>query len=266
MKSSSRNYFRNWVSKQPNPGWNLMPLTHISGGFGAQDIVSSGTIETRKCKVMNEELIYSFYGRAGYRVGETGAINLEGYCPFCFVLDGNLLNKSEAIFPFDTGAYENRIFKPYMGDSVSYSDFEISHDTSLPNKLISTVFQNKENYFNADKAKINDKDTVSSAGDMHVQSYISLISAPNRNGPDDRVSSIEVLFSKNINISQNLKAIIVPHTLWNNTSEAEWLKTLAKSNIEIATYAFYGGRSADHYHALIETELRQIFQKWNVLA
>ena len=68
--SGGRSSFRDWVDKQPDPKWGLMPLTHITKGIGAEDIIKAGEIKPVDCAVFNQPLAYFFYGRPAYRISE----------------------------------------------------------------------------------------------------------------------------------------------------------------------------------------------------
>jgi hypothetical protein len=95
--------FREWVDQQPNPNWPLMPLTHITKGVGAADIIKAGAVNPEHCSVFGEPLAYFFYGRPAYRVSGDGAVKIEAACPFCFVFNAAMIDQAKAIFAFDTG-------------------------------------------------------------------------------------------------------------------------------------------------------------------
>jgi hypothetical protein len=116
--SGGREGFRQWVSKQPNPGWKLMPLTHISKGITADDIIHSGAISPIKCGVFNEPLAYFFYGRPAYRLNGDDVIKMEAACPFCFVFDSGLIEKAKFIHAFDTGAFAKRLYNHVLMDEM----------------------------------------------------------------------------------------------------------------------------------------------------
>src|SRR5215217_5621888 len=97
--------FREWVDKQSDPGWGLMPLTHITKGIGAEDIIRSGSVSPTHCDVFDEPLAYFFYGRPAYRVTGDGAIRVEAACPYCFIFSSALIETATDIYAFDTGPF-----------------------------------------------------------------------------------------------------------------------------------------------------------------
>ncbi|RYZ67628.1 MAG: hypothetical protein EOP09_10715 [Proteobacteria bacterium] len=265
MKNSKRRYFQQWVAKQPAPGWKQLPLTHISKCVTAQDILVENKIEPQKCKVFDELLVYLFYGRAAYRVAGDGAIKLEAACPVCFVFNSDLLAQAVKIYPFDTGAFDARMYKPFLPDEMAIDDFSISDDVELANQLIQKVFGKLESYISGDASKIGPPDTLCEPGDLHARSYLELASSKGRNEPDDRVCSIEALFDKPIELDKHLHAVIVPHTLWNDATKTAWLSGIEKFGAEILTYEFIPGRLPEYYQSQIEAELKSFFRSRSII-
>lgn len=58
---------------------------------------------------------------------------------------------------------------------------------------------------------------------------------------------------------------MVPHTLWGTSGQAPLLKTLGDKGVEIIPYMFVPGKHAEHYHALLENEVRNLYAKWGLL-
>jgi hypothetical protein len=255
-------YFKEWLSKVGSNQQSLLPITHISKGFSARKIIDSGLIAPVECPVFKEDLVYAFYGRVAYRVAGGGPLKLEGVCPFCFVFDGELVKRSKHVHPFDTGAYAKRLYKHVFDDQLEISDFEISGDPQLPNALVHRIFGGAENYLVGNLSEVPSADDLCAPSEMEVRAYHELISSLGRNEPDDRVYSIEITFSDALLLSEHLKAVIVPHTFWTTEHPAEWLTGLHNDGVEIATYEFHPGRSADYYHAHLESQLRDLFRNW----
>src|SRR4051812_47197964 len=103
--SRGRPGFREWVDRHPDPEWKPMPLTHISRGLGAEDIIRDGRISPKKDGSVDGPLAYFFYGRPAYRIGGDDAVKVEAACPYCFIFSADLIDSSSAIHAFDTGAF-----------------------------------------------------------------------------------------------------------------------------------------------------------------
>ncbi len=257
--------FRDWVDKQVEPNWPLLPLTHITKGLVAEDIVRSGRIEPVSGSAFKQPLAYFFYGRAGYRVSGEKTINLAAASPYCFVFKPELIRRAWRIFAFDTGAFHKRLFSHVLPDEINVGDFSLERDEDRPNKLISAVFGRLYEYFKGDRSAVRPASDISDPWDLLVEAYVKLLTSPGRNEPDDRICSIEVTFSDPVLLSDHLQAIIVPHTMWRDGRGAPWLEQLKASNVEIRTYEFIPGRSPAEYQSLMELELGSLFHEQSYL-
>jgi hypothetical protein len=176
--------FREWVDRQSDPGWGLMPLTHISKGIGAEDIVRADAINPSHCEVFNEALAYFFYGRPAYRVGGDGTVKVEAACPYCFVFDSSLIHNAKSIHAFDTGAFHKRMYKHILLDEMAVEDFSLERDPLRPNRVIANVFTTMESYFEGDITKATPAIERTKAWEFHARAYLQLLASPGRNEPD----------------------------------------------------------------------------------
>ncbi|BCG84799.1 hypothetical protein MesoLj113c_09090 [Mesorhizobium sp. 113-3-9] len=262
--TGGRPAFRKWVDGHAAPKWGLMPLTHVTKGIVAEDIIESGTVAASDCDVFKEPLAYLFYGRPAYRVAGDGVIKVEAACPFCFVFDAALISKAKAIFPFDTGAFSKRLYSRILIEEMAIEDFSLETDTSRPDRIIAAVFESRRGYFEGDTSKIN-ASKAAEPWDFHARAYLDLLASPGRNEPDDRVCSIEVIFGESIPLRGNLLAAVVPHTLWNDDKRAPWLEKLVQSGVGISPYIFVPGRHPDYYQAQLEVAVRELYVSWGAL-
>jgi hypothetical protein len=260
--TGGRPEFRTWVDQQQDPGWTLLPLTHISKGLGAEDIIRAGQVSVSQCDVFNEPLAYFFYGRPAYRITGDGAVKVEAACPYCFVFDAALIRSCKAILAFDTGAFDKRLYKHVMLDEMKIEDFSLERDERRPNRIIGSVFSSLRTYFDGDTTKIA-KDQVR-PWEFLTRAYLDLLTSPGRNEPDDRICSIEIVFGADVPLTGNLKAVVVPHTLWDPSAKAPWLDTLSAAGVEIEPYLFVPNRHPEHYHALLESAVRKLYVSWGI--
>lgn len=257
--------FREWVDKQPDPGWTLMPLTHICKGVRAEDILRDGRIGINDDGVFAEPLAYFFYGRPAYRVAGDGAVKVEAACPYCFIFNGDLIRRAKAIHAFDTGAFDKRMYKHIVMEEMQVEDFSLETDVNRPNKIIAKVFATKASYFDGDISKVAKYDEVAEPWEFHARTYLQLLSSAGRNEPDDRICSIEVVMGDPIQLDNSLRAVVVPHTLWDDQSRAPWLEAIAAKGVEVLPYLFVPGRHPEHYHAMLEAKVREAYQRWDAL-
>ena len=88
----------------------VFPMMHSCECFDSRLIIKSERLESRPCKVLNKDVLYFFYGKPSYPVGEKVEGNRTDieYCPVCFIVNPDKV-KIYRVFPFDTGAFNANI-------------------------------------------------------------------------------------------------------------------------------------------------------------
>jgi hypothetical protein len=114
-----------WVSQQSKPNWKPLPLTHITKGVAAEDIMRRGRVEPTDCPVFGQPLAYFFYGRPAYRIAGERVIKAEALCPFCFIFNPSLIDRAKAMHAFDTGAFSKRMYSSIFSDEMELNDFRL---------------------------------------------------------------------------------------------------------------------------------------------
>lgn len=259
MGDNSRPEFREWVDRQPAPGWGLMPLTHISKSLIAKDIAREGRIAPAHCPVFERALAYFFYGRPAYRTKGDGPVRNLAACPMCLIFDPSIIEAADCIHPFDTGAFNSRLYKHVMLDEMNIADFSLGTDASRPNKLISAVYGDRAAYFDGDTRNLASVSERIPNSEFLARSYIDLLTSPGRNEPDDRVGTIEITFGQDVQLEGTLIAIVVPDLIWNDRERADWLAAFSQAGVEILPFRYLHAREPEHHHAMIEIEVRNFF-------
>ena len=260
-----RDDFRDWVDALPDPGWPSMPLTHITKAFVAQDVARRGRIEPNEVGPLGVPLAYMFYGRPGYRVSGDGAIKVAAACPVCFVFDPEIISRANKVHAFDTGAFGKRLYSHVMLEEMNVGDFSLGGNNDRPNRIISRIFGSRASYFDGDTSGVGQPSDYAPDWNFLAQAYVQLLASKGRNEPDDRVGSIEVAFADPVPIKDSLKAVIVPHSIWNDSDPAPWLTQLNSEGVEILPYKFSPGKAPEHYFTLIEFEVRSLLIDWGHL-
>jgi len=252
------NAFSRWLSKKERTSFGYLPLTHVTKAINLEKIVNGQTLNPSKCKNFQTELLYTFYGRAAYRVGGDGAIRNEALSPVCMVFNGELIERSHDVFPFDTGAYKNRMYKHHLGDELNLKDYAIGDNVELPNQLIQTLYSGVDKYFDADSRVLPERLEITQPSDMSAGVYLDLVKSVGRNEPDDRVGSIEVLLSDSVKLADHLRCIILPDA-FDIEDDGDWLKKLRLMGCQIRFYKYVPGKDPEYYHCHLEAELRKFF-------
>jgi hypothetical protein len=257
--------FREWVDRHEDDDRPDLPLTHTAKAYYAETIIKSNEVSPQKCEVFNEALSYFFYGRPAYRVSSDKVVQYEASCPYCLIFSPELLKRAKKIFPFDTGAYDARMYKHVLIDEMDLADFSLERQGKRIAKLINATFNDRIEYFDGNRSAISNPDEAAEAWEMAARAYLKLIQSPGRNEPGDRICSVEVIFSDPVPLTNNLRAVVVPHTHWKDGSGAPWLQNLANEGIDIVPYIFVPGRHPEFYQTMMEAQVRKYYFDKNFL-
>lgn len=254
--NDGRPEFASWVDgKSAPPNWSLLPLTHITKGLAADDILRSGKVQPANCDTLNGQYAFFFYGRPAYRVNQDKVIKLEVSCPYCFIFSPTLISRANKFYAFDSGAFGARMYSHVLDDEFNIEDFALSNDPDRLNKLVSAIFNDQAAYYHADRTKMSSVDEVTLPHEHAARAYIELLQSPGRNEPDDRICSIEVVFADPVTLAGNVLAIVVPHTIFDTRKANPLLAKFVESDIDILPYSFIPNRHPEYYQTLMESEI-----------
>lgn len=256
------NRFTDWIDRHTPQSDRLLPLTHIAGAVSAQRIADSGKIQLPDKIEGNEDrpLVYLFYGRPAYRLKNSTSVQLESSCPCCFVFHPDLLKRCHDIHAFDTGAFYNRLYSHVLDDDFRVEDFSLLADPKRINRLISATFIDEAGYIDADRSQLRSIDEATATWELEGRAFLTLLSSPGRNEPDDRVATIEVNFQDPVLLDDKLLGVVVPHSLWSGNSRAPILEELKRNGVEIGTYKFIPGRHPEFLQSQLEIATKELFK------
>lgn len=254
--------FAQWVDRHEQPeGWALLPLTHITRGLTADDVLRSGTVQPNHCDVLNESYAFFFYGRPAYRVGNSEVVKLEVACPYCFLFHPRLLKRANKFYAFDTGAFGNRLFDHVVDEDFEVQDFALSNQPDRLNKLITAAFGERSDYLRGDRTKVRLPEDAAMSHEHAARTYLELLRSPGRNEPDDRVCSLEIVFADPVSLEGDLLAIIAPHTICESAASNPLMQDILTAGVELVPYDFIPNRHPEHYHTLLEIQVIEYYRR-----
>jgi hypothetical protein len=265
LDDEGRPGFKNWLERQIQVEGKRLPLTHIAKAIIAEDIIRHGKVKPSMCEVFKKPISYFFYGRPAYRVSGDGAIKTEAACPICFVFRPEAFEAASSMYPFDTGAFARRMYKTFILEEMELSDFQLDPAKHDPNVLISLLFKRAADYVKGDTTNLKGGEQIAETWEFHAKAFVDLVSSKGRNEPDDRIFSIELQLEQELSLSGNLRAVVVPHTLWSTASATPWIKSLHENGVEIETYTFIPNKHPEHFQGLIEAVVISLYEKWGVI-
>src|SRR5262249_28288108 len=132
-------------------------------------------------------------------------VNDPAGLPVFLVLNGDILDESIMIHPFDTGRYN---FYPFSAVLIR-ADFELQTGRVGIGKVIRTFYRSTSDYY-----WINPKIMLSAASaSEHIRGYYNMLTASHPHPEDGRESSIEIAFDRPISLAGNLKFALVPRVM-----------------------------------------------------
>lgn len=220
----------------------ILPLFHSCEGYNGKQIIADGVLTTKYCKVFKEKLLYLFYGKPAYPIGEKNEKNRIDafYCPVCFVMDPNQVAIYRA-FPFDTGAFANNLYEDFMHRGMDLKCFELRNSLTDILKYVSVMFGTNANYiYGICKQKKSDL--------MEVQALLNMFNANGAFHIDERANTIEIISKKNIRLTDAIQCLILPENLLRIKEIARYIK---KNNIPYTTYKIRRLTAPERYNEVV---------------
>lgn len=205
----------------------LLPFMHSCEGYNGKKIIEGNELQATHCKVFDEELLYFFYGKPSYPVGEKNENKRTDdlYCPVCFVVDPKKVSIFR-IFPFDSGAFEGKRYMDFLHRGMKIEDFELENSIDSILAYISVVFDNNKNYIYGISCK-HESDYI------EIDSFLNLLNAKGAFDIDERANTVEIISKENINIKDVVECIILPKSLMKRNEIYEFI---VNNNIQYKTY------------------------------
>lgn len=257
--TSSR--FWNWLASVP-PESERLAWCHTTDGWRLRQMVQAGLIPVAPCNVFREDLVYFFYGRPAFRRNEEAQLRLSCRSPVVLVLEPELCANGRRMFPFDSGAFANDMYRQWLHPKMELADFEIGRDGSAPLRHVSAFFGTASNYLHL-KAKAPD---VPYSGEFEVESIVSILSDQSSEEADDRRLAMELQVPAPIPFDSGaVLAVIVPEDLL----RAPWLQEYmggAGAGIDFVPYEAELLRKTAHYQVKLEEKVHHIQQMLGLIA
>lgn len=250
--------FANFIDQFPKAK-QLLPVTHKCDVYTFRTILDEGVLRTQECSVFKgEQLLYTYYGRPAYRIKTSKANSLLSYFPICLIFNTKRLGLPKKIYPFDSGAYQSlqSLREKYFHKKMTIQDFKLRTSKATGQRVVEAFYGDNQKYLN-----IKPKEKLSiPAGELEVLSYYSMITDNSTTDFDDRMSTLEYIYDKDVTISSGvLKGLVVPIDFLNDKAISELLIDKYKIDL-IETYKTYRGDPVE-YHSEVRTLAMKIIEK-----
>jgi hypothetical protein len=231
-----------WIS-QEDDNEELLPLCHTTKWKNFEKIIGDKKLSASFSKFPDpnptnqqvENLVYLFYGLPFYiyETGEDDEINSEVTedLPIGLVFKQNLASYTDRFYPFDTGALLSNKYKNILDidNDLQVYEVNISNGTEMK-KLVKRYYKTNEKYC------YGDFNNTVNPNHPKEENLIRLFLDGSKSKVDLRNRAIEVHSLQDIDISNNILAVILPRL---RSSKYDYIKTnlnLLSDDVDIVYY------------------------------
>lgn len=257
---ADRKDFAAYVAALPPSDFKL-GLTHVTTGYFLRDILDARKIvPPAPCPVLNQPLVYAFYGRPGYRnKADSMPSDLPYVFPAVLLLDPEKTPKPKHVFGFDSGAFVAGMMDDYVDPYMPLFDFHLEPDVQSAARLAKAFFGTPRDYL--DNKPITH--AAVPAGEYEAFSYSKMVVSNGRgaNRLDDRISTPELIFDE-IPIEDCVVAAIVPDVLAGDPKIGGRIEAMG---VKVRDYEWSGASRPSEYHRQIRQIAYGVFEDFGWL-
>lgn len=251
---------------QQVPVEGRLPFVHITRAYRFDDIINGDLLEPTRCEVFKQALVYLFYGRPAYRAKEGNNARLEFEWPIVFVFDPEKISSIERIFPFDSGAFSEKMYEEFFDPRSEIMDFVLDNSLETPAKVVATYYQDHNEYYRGETRKnVNIPLRQFEAQGIHELARLPGVQGARSNSRtrDERSSAIEIQVGVSISLKDALLAIVLPEPY---LGDKEIQKALARWNVtEIHTYPTLHNMGGEAWVGQIYALVQQLYKRLGFL-
>ncbi len=222
--------FADFLSRNSVKSGGQLPLVHSTQAYHIIDIAASDQIKAQPCDVfLNEKLNYFFVGRPAYK-HKTDLSDPEYWqLPICFIFDYGAIDGVRRVFPFDTGAFQRRLYPDYI-NLMSREQFDCSEVSDSPSRIIGAYFGDVGSYYRlaAKDRKSFESEFALGVLDAEAKAVHRLSTERSATVFDDRRLAIEIQTSNDVLLTTNKPlAVVAPATYFDDQAildkvEKDW--------------------------------------------
>jgi hypothetical protein len=222
--------FAEFLARNDVSSAGVLPLVHSSQAYHLNDILSDGRLKARPCDVFSGDLLnYFFVGRPAYKHRANGSDSEYWELPICFVFEFEAIDKIKRVFPFDTGAFEKKLYPDYI-NIMPKEQFDCASVSDAAGKIIGAYFGDVNAYYRLRSKDRGDFESDFGLGvlDAEVKAVHRLSIEKSSTVFDDRRLTIELQAEGDVDLKvRNPIAVIAPANYFDDTQvlrkiEGEW--------------------------------------------
>lgn len=232
-----------------------LPLVHSTKSYNLTELAKASGLMPRNCKNYNDEkLLYFFLGRPAYRSRLSEESPETWELPTCFIFDTADGIGIKRTVPFDSGAYSEELFPPYI-NAIPRANFESSR-ADASQRVISAVYGSMHNYI---KGIPKSEKTLTEEFDLKITDaeILAVRRLAGDGSPtsfDDRRFSIEIQSSSMIDFEQKPPSAIILPTAY--LEDKNIIENIEKWGADIINYDSYS-LSMQMYYGIVFDKFAQ---------
>ena len=237
-------------------------LVHITEVGAAREILRSGQIDMRRCKVFEKELTYFFVLRPAYKLKESAeASEYVDEFPFVFVIEPRSLGAPFHVYPLDTGGAVNGAFNDAANRYSYLEDFALEENLEGAARHIDWAFGTAAAYYDGDLKP--DLESTLPFHDSIPRTFINIakLAQHGHNRPDARASAIEVAYRKHVKLKPHVKFVVLPKQFLEDPrgDNAPMFKALRDAGINWKHYEWGPNMRPSDFYGEIDDIVRKYF-------
>lgn len=246
-----------------------LPLVHVTAVGIAREIIHSGKLEARPCKVFAKTLLYFFAVRAAYRLKEGDAKSHQiNRFPFVFVVKADAVQTPYHVYPFDTGGAFKGVFDEQSDPYVFLEDYELEPKLAAAAGQIGWAFETIEAYLDGN-LRANILDDVP-AYESVTRGFVDIarLARSGSNQPDKRASAIEIASSHDVQLKDNVLLAILPKQYLEEDGgnpNHDFISRLKSDGIPWEVYDWQPNTTPNEFQEEIARITKKFFQKQGLL-
>lgn len=197
----------------------VLPLVHTRPARLLRHFSETNAIAPEPCDVfVGENLNYFFVGRPAYKYSSDDREAEYWELPCCFVFEFSTLQNLKRVFPFDTGAFHNRLYPRYIND-LKMDDFDALGTPDAVSRIIGAFFADIPSYFQLKPKPESafEQEFQLDVFDTEIRALHRLAREKSSTKYDDRRFSIEMQDTDSIDLSTKKPiAVIAPNQYYSN--------------------------------------------------
>jgi hypothetical protein len=163
--------------------------------------------------------------------------------PTIFIVDPEKIPVPKYVFAFDSGAFAHGLMDDFLHPQMPLFDFLLVPSVNPAARLVNFIFGGTEQYLRNQPRY----DLSTSVLNFEAESYLHMATKGD-NKVDDRRNTPEIIFCDPINLTESVRALIIPDCLM---AEPEVEKELSRRSIVTYPYAWQGGTRPIEHHVRI---------------